>query len=97
MIAWAREHFSVNGWCAELGRSGGLSWLALDSDWVVGQHYAVTFGLVGFCGCITYWPQGKYAPDDELADLMDGAHVVLSVVEYEAMRSELEILRAVRK
>lgn len=60
MIAWLRDHFTVNAWCANLDDAGGISWLLLDSDWVVGQHYAVTFGLLGFCGCVTYWVAGEY-------------------------------------
>jgi acyl-coenzyme A synthetase/AMP-(fatty) acid ligase len=64
MLDWLREHFSVNWWCADLGRAGGVCWGTLDSDWVIGQHYAVTLGLLGFCACIAYWPGGKYDETD---------------------------------
>ena len=60
MLDWLRDHFSVNPWCANLEPAGGISWLLLDSDWVIGQHYAVTVGLLGFCVCIAYWQGGKF-------------------------------------
>ena len=62
------RHFSLNAWGPYLRHGGDVNVIVLNMEWTpyYGRtpYYSVTFGLFGFCACLTWWPRGKYLLED---------------------------------
>ena len=57
------RHFNLNAWGPYLRHGGDINVIVLNMEWTpyYGRtpYYSVTFGLFGFCACLTWWPRGE--------------------------------------
>lgn len=65
---WISQRFSFSWWTANLdAECGGISLGVMDFDWIradEAHYYCLTFGLLGLCGSLIFWPNGKYDETD---------------------------------